>query len=169
MRTILTAFLLLAGALAHAQTPAPTARDGEKSYERIDDPDAARMDALRALIDSIKDKAAHSSQNIPFTEFFVNDATIQQELLTQFTENHAAALKAAQKSSGNMHNPQVLPLRALFEEALLNTPTVRLIDARLHAVGYTVSGVSHEKFMLDKSTAPVKFRAIVWLEIKPTE
>jgi hypothetical protein len=174
MNAILTPMVLLAVFTTHAKAEGGwdvSKRADGATYIHIkrsdNDLDARSLNQLLEFIDSLKGKEIASLQHITFTEFFLDDANLQKELLAQFSEGHPKLLKAARESAGNMHNPKVLPLRAVFSESLLKTPTVRKIDQRLLAVGYQISGVSHEKFSLEKGTEPIRFRSFVWLTIKP--
>ncbi|MEZ5300495.1 MAG: hypothetical protein R3F11_07520 [Verrucomicrobiales bacterium] len=93
---------------------------------------------------------------------------IQAELKAQFEADYPDLLAAALKSSGNMHNPKVLPLRAKFPECFLKTPSVKKINKVLAAHGCAITGISFEKFYIDKADpkAPA-FHAFLWLKVGP--
>ena len=78
-------------------------------------------------------------------------------------------LEDALSSSGNMHNPKVTPLRKVFSECLLATPSLQKVDKIFRKHGYTISSVSHEKFRIDKALKTPVFKAITWLKITKTE
>lgn len=100
---------------------------------------------------------------------FSTDELIQRELMEAFRSSYPKLLEDALKSSGNMHNPKVLPLRAKFSECLLKTPTLVKLQALLLTHGHTLTGASLEKFEINKETTPPSFRAYVWLQLEPTK
>ena len=128
---------------------------------------APSLGNLLKLIGNLDEEDRKSLDQISFMHFFQKDATVQKELLGQFKKDHPDLLRAALASGGNLHNPKVRPLRAVFPEALLETPTVKKIDRALGAVGYKIAEVSFEKFSIDKTKDPVTFFSFVMLKIKP--
>lgn len=76
-------------------------------------------------------------------------------------------LEVALASTGNMHNPKVIPLSQKFSETILKAPTIQTIDEKLRTLGFTLKDVDAEKFSLVKKTDPVTFFGFVWLEIEP--
>lgn len=97
---------------------------------------------------------------------FNEDTTVQTELLKEFRKRYPKLLAEALRSSGNMHNPKVLPLRAKFSECLLNTPTIATVNGMLRPKGYSVSKATLEKFEVNKGKDSPTFHAIVWLHIE---
>lgn len=102
-------------------------------------------------------------KHVSFFTYFLNDPIIQAELQKEYQSKHPALLADALKSSGNLHNPKVAPLRSKFSECLLQTPTVVKINELLSASGYTVKKAEHEKFFINKEKEVPKFYAVVWL------
>jgi hypothetical protein len=123
------------------------------------------LDELLATVDSLKNKTELPLRHISFTAFFRGDTTVQTELLRQFEVDYPELLRNALASSGNMHNPRILPLRDKFSDALLKTPTLIKIERRMNSIGYTISSVSHEKFSISKSSDPCIFHALVTLTL----
>ena len=106
-------------------------------------------------------------KHITYWKYFNDDPTVQAELLNEFRSRFPDLLADAFKSSGNMHNPKVLPLRSKFSECLLTTPTLAQINVALLAQGYTVKCISFEKFEIDKEKETTPFHAISWLIVEP--
>jgi len=123
---------------------------------------------IKELVDSfaLSDKIV-AVTNVTFWTYFNNDPTIQAELLSEFKSQHPDILTEAFKSSGNMHNPKVLPLRSKFSECLLRTPTLTKIKEALVAHGYAVKRVEFEKFEIDKEKKETPFHAVIWLILEP--
>jgi len=123
-------------------------------------------------IESLVKILATRNKNIPlesatFSSYFNNDPTIQGELLKELRSNYTKLLADALKSSGNIHNPKVLPLRSKFSECLLKTPTLSKINKVLFVHGFSVTRVEFEKFWIDKEQQTQTFHAIIWITIEP--
>lgn len=108
-------------------------------------------------------------KHITFWTYFNNDPIIQGQLLSEFQSQYPAVLADAFKSSGNMHNPKVLPLHSKFSECLLKTPTLTKINEAFIAHGYSVKKISFEKFWIDKKNKAAPFHAVIWLILGPHE
>jgi hypothetical protein len=91
-------------------------------------------------------------KHITYSKYFNDDPTVQAELLNEFRSRFPELLADAFKSSGNMHNPKVLPLRLKFSECLVMTPTLAKINETLLAQGYSVKRIEFEKFWIDKKS-----------------
>jgi hypothetical protein len=115
---------------------------------------------------ALRDKSV-PLKHITYWKHFNDDPTVQAELLNEFRSRFPQLLADAFKSSGNMHNPKVLPLRSKFSECLLTTPTLAQINVALLAQGYTVKRISFEKFEIDKEKKTTPFHAISWLIVEP--
>jgi hypothetical protein len=68
-----------------------------------------------------------------------------------------------------MHNPKVLPLRGVFAECLMKTPTVARMNEVLSERGFRVSGIDFEKFEIDKEKEGPRFFSFVWLQVEKIE
>ena len=102
-------------------------------------------------------------KQISFIDYFVNDPKIQKELMKEFRTSYPELLSDALKSSGNIHNPKVFPLRAKFSECLLKTPTVVKMNELLSATGYIITKAECEKFEVNKEKEVPSFTCYVWL------
>jgi hypothetical protein len=124
-------------------------------------------------IEGLAEILASRDQSIPlkhitFWTYFHNDPVVQGELLAEFKSRYPRILAEAFRSSGNMHNPKVLPLRAKFSECLLATPTLTKINEVFQRHGYTISRISYEKFWINKDSESTPFNAIIWLIPEPS-
>lgn len=163
-----TAALFAIGVLSAQDRGKLNEREGSASVIFERDPandQPPNLDGLAKLL-AARDKTK-SPQHIAFWGYFENDPTIQSELLKEYQTRYPKLLAGALKSSGNLHNPKVLPLASKFSECLLKTPTIAKIDAILLPDGYHVARAGFEKFWMDTKTKVPKFHAIVWLELEP--
>jgi hypothetical protein len=103
-----------------------------------------------------------------FWSYFNNDPIIQAELLSELKNRYPDVLKAAFNSSGNLHNPKVIPLRDKLSECIMATPTLRKINELFAQHGYRVKNISHEKLWINKGNEKTPFHAIMWLILEPT-
>ncbi|SHJ12192.1 hypothetical protein SAMN02745181_1233 [Rubritalea squalenifaciens DSM 18772] len=109
-------------------------------------------------------------KKISFMSYYIRFDTISDEVALQFQKDYPKLWKEAQNSSGNMHNPKILPLANKFSEVLLKTATVQRLNKMASDSGYTISGAEYEKFHFEKEDGKQKVFAIIWLTItKQTE
>jgi len=156
MKTLqITITLLLSFGILSAQ--------GEKTITENED-----APSIKELVDKFasRDKSV-PVKNVTFWTYFNNDPTIQAELLSEFKSRYLDILTEAFKSSGNKHNPKVLPLRSKFAECLLKTPTLAKLNEAFVAHGYFVKHVEFEKFGIDKKKKATPFHAFIWLILEP--
>ncbi len=102
-------------------------------------------------------------KQISFHTYFLNDPKIQEELMREFQKSYPELLTDSLKSSGNIHNPKVFPLRAKFSECLLKTPTVAKMNELFSATGYIIAKAECEKFEVNKEKQVPAFECYVWL------
>lgn len=107
-------------------------------------------------------------KHVTFWTYFNNDPKVQGEVMAEFKSRYPDVLAEAFKSSGNMHNPKVLPLRSKFEECLLATPTITKINEVFLTHGYSVTQISFEKLSTNKENKAKPFSAIIWLMLEPS-
>ena len=155
----------------------PTARGEWKLKEHegqeilLHEWDAKRADT--PTIEGLAEILSSRDQSIPlkhvtFWSFFNDDPKVQGEILAEFKSRFPEILTEAFKSSGNMHNPKILPLRSKFSECLLATPTLTKINEVFLTHGYSVKQISFEKFWISKENKAKPFNAIVWLILEPS-
>jgi len=123
---------------------------------------------LNEAILNFEKKAPDASlKHVWMALYFDSDSKSQSEVKVYLEKHYPKLLSAALKSSGNLHNPKVTPLREPYEEAILSTSFVASLNEALSHVGYKVSGASSEKFFIDSRAH--KFSAAVWLYTAKTE
>lgn len=105
-------------------------------------------------------------RRLGFFQYFLQADQLAAEVVAGFKSSHPALWESAIKSSGNMHNPKVTPLRVKFSGVLLKTPTLKKLDHIARDSGYTIAGASHGKFHLIKKDQSVRVYAGVWLDLK---
>lgn len=159
---LLLALLLSTAGLAPAEKDAPPGERPAQSGRALHE--LSSLDLFLRKLGSPSELA--EKKCISLIEFLSSDTTLQAELLRQFEKDHPRFLKEALASAGNLHNPKVQRLRGVFSETLLKTPTIGKMEERFNKMGLTIGEVEFEKFHLEKSANPVKFRAFVWLILK---
>ncbi|MGB0993788.1 MAG: hypothetical protein ACPG32_15130 [Akkermansiaceae bacterium] len=107
-----------------------------------------------------------NGKSLSFRKYYFESNKISDEIALQFQKDYPVLWKKANDSSGNMHNPRILPLRARFTEVLLKTPTLKKLDKLARKSGYTVFGAQHEKFHFMKRDGRMKVYAVIWLKLK---
>lgn len=139
--------------------------DTEHAYlgYRLDEPDKKppSTDGLAEILAT--HKKDFPLKQISFFTYFLNDPKIQEELLKELQSSYPELLADALKSSGNLHNPKIAPLKAKFSECLLKTPTVVRINEQLSITGFFVKKAEYEKFYINKEKEIPTFYAVVWL------
>ena len=119
---------------------------------------------LEDLMTSVKEQVIKDPEggSIFFSSFFHHNTNLHKELAAQFEKDHPKLWKDALGSSGNLHNPKVIPLRAKFPETLRKTPTLIKIEKELNQRGYTLGKVTFEKFGFIKEDSGIKFYSIIY-------
>lgn len=107
-----------------------------------------------------------SGETVSFMQYYLQSDKLSAEVEEQFKANYPDLWKVAIQSSGNTHNPKVIPLRPKFTEMLLNTHTLKDIDKVARIAGYTIVGAEHEKFHIQKTETGIKVFAATWLKLK---
>ena len=127
-------------------------------------PDLKGLEAALADYDRSK-----PLRHVCFWDYFNHDPALQRELMQQFETHYPGLLKDALESSGNKHNPKVIPLGRKLNECLLQTATVKELDAIFRSHGHAITRISHEKFSIFRNEDSPQFSAIVWLILEPNE
>jgi hypothetical protein len=96
----------------------------------------------------------------------IQSETLQTDIHQYFQLNFPNEYNAAIKSSGNMHNPAIHPLRKLFKKALLSSRYFVNLNKKIVNSGYTIVEISYEKFRLVKSNGVVFFDAYTWVSVE---
>jgi hypothetical protein len=73
----------------------------------------------------------------------------------------------AEKSSGNMHNPKLFPLREHLREAFMSTNLAKVLSQDLAKHGWGISKVGSEKFTYEKRGEGRMFGGIIYLHMEP--
>ena len=165
---ISTLAILSCGIISAKEGWSLTERDGSAYIGYDTEPESEAAPS----VDGLAEILATRNKDIPikhayFGAYFLEDSRVQDELLKEFKTSYPVLLANALKSSGNMHNPEVHPLRLKFSECLLKTPTLSKINEVLITQGYSVTGIQSEKFSINKEQQTPRFHAIIWLMIEP--
>jgi hypothetical protein len=133
----------------------------------VEPKDEITLEDLLKTVDKLKDPT--EPRSVKLTDYLAKNATIHKELQDQFRKDYPKLLKDALASSGNLHNPKMIPLRGVFAECLLKTPTVQKVAEKLKGMGLMLDGVVFEKFFYWEPSAGEGKRigSIAWLKVKP--
>ncbi|KZN39861.1 hypothetical protein [Pseudoalteromonas luteoviolacea] len=72
------------------------------------------------------------------------------EVVKYYEDHIPSELEVALKSSGNLHNPALSPLKEQFKNAIRSTSEYRLIDKTLKQHKYEIKSIWFEKFTFRK-------------------
>ncbi len=127
----------------------------------------ASADALRAALVEYAARADIRRLDAMVAHRLVDDRAFQRELAAALRRSAPRELTAALESSGNMHNPRVVPLRAHVEQSILETPTLQALEAVLstHGLGFARAGI--EKFVVTGPPEEPLFSFMLFLRIHP--
>ncbi|MDK1287995.1 hypothetical protein [Pseudoalteromonas umbrosa] len=89
------------------------------------------------------------------------------EVVKYYEEHIPYELEVAFKSSGNLHNPALSPLKEHFKNAIRSTSKYRLIDKTLKQYKYEIKSIWFEKFTFRRGElyADINFE-ILYLDSK---
>lgn len=108
-----------------------------------------------------------SGEKISFMTYFLTTELLAEEVKQQFKKDYPVLWESAVSSSGNSHNPKVIPLKSKFSEALKKTAAFKKIEKSVNEKGFKIDKISHEKFSLNKTDHKVKVFAVVWVSLVP--
>ncbi len=118
-------------------------------------------DALAALKQSGRADHLHSI----ILHGLVRNPAFQKELRAELNRLAPEQLVEAERSSGNMHNPKLVPLNKVLDEVVLAVPMIRDFDSELASVGLRVEGASHEKLFFWRREGATDISFMLWLSI----
>ena len=94
-----------------------------------------------------------------------NSEAFQNEIKAHVQKNYPELLKDALASSGNLHEPKVVPLIYTFQDAFLKTRLMKDVVTQVDELGYNVARVTYEKIHLVNDDGVVLFNASVLMRI----
>jgi len=118
-------------------------------------------DALTALEQSGRADHLHSI----ILHGLVRNPTFQKELRAELNRLAPEQLAEAERSSGNMHNPKLVPLNKILDEVVLAMPMIQGFDSELASVGLRIDGASHEKLFFWRREGGTDISFMLWLGI----
>ncbi len=96
----------------------------------------------------------------------VIEPDFQAELIETLETHAPEEFAEARASAGNINNPAMEPLRAVFNDVVLEMPMLRRLDAELRDAGRTIHRVSHEKLWLFERDGELFVMAMLWLSVE---
>ena len=90
----------------------------------------------------------------------------QQEMIEALETHAPQEFAEARSSSGNINNPAMDALRAVFNDVVLEMPTVQRLDEELRGAGRTISHASHEKLWLRERDGELIIMVMLWLSVE---
>lgn len=118
-------------------------------------------DALIALEQSGHAEHLHSI----ILHGLVRNPAFQKELREALNRSAAKQLAEAEGSSGNMHNPKLVPLNKVLDEVVLGMPIIQGFNSELASFGLRIDGASHEKLFLWRHEDRTDISFTLWLGI----
>lgn len=118
-------------------------------------------DALTTLKESGQAEHLHSI----ILHGLVRNPVFQEELRAELNRLAPEQLAEAESSSGNMHNPKLVPLNKILDEVVLAMPMIRSFDSELASVGLRIEGASHEKLFFWSREGGTDISFMLWLSI----
>jgi len=96
----------------------------------------------------------------------IKSDTLQVDIHEYFKTNYSNEYQTALKSTGNMYNPAIQPLRKLFKQALLSSRYFESLKNKIRSAGYILTDITYEKFRLIKHNGVVSFDAYTWVSVE---
>lgn len=171
LRIVLFAIVVCGGlAFAGWETkvvPQSTGVEGDR-YVMIYQSDADRgAKSIAGSIEALASAGHLSSLQTLTIHELVEDATFQREVFEQMERIAPAALQAARRSAGNMHNSKMIALHACFSQAVMATPTVTALNEALGKHRMKIVRPSFEKLELHRKDQTETFGCFLWLTTAP--
>ena len=133
----------------------PVDQEGLKSFD----------DALAALKQSGSADHLHSI----ILHALVRNPTFQNELRAELNRLAPEQLAEAERSSGNMHNPNLVPLNKILDEVVLAMPIIQGFGNELAFEGLRIEGASHEKLFFWQQENATDISFMLWLGVTGSE
>ena len=95
----------------------------------------------------------------------INDNRIHSEITAYYESYLTKQFNSALNSTGNLHNPKLVPLSNSFNIAIKSTSLYRYIENILLENNYKIQKIEHEKFSILKNNEEPKYHADVWLHV----
>jgi hypothetical protein len=122
-------------------------------------------EALAALKQSGNAEHLHSI----ILHALVRDPAFQNELRSELNRLAPEQLAEAERSSGNMHNPNLVPLNKILDEVVLAMPTIQGFGSELASEGLRIDGASHEKLFFWQQENATDISFMLWLGVTGSE
>ncbi len=97
----------------------------------------------------------------------VLEPEFQAELIEALETHAPQEFAEARASAGNINNPAMRPLGAVFNDVVFEMPMVQRLDAELRGAGRTIHRISHEKLWLFERDGELIVMAMLWLSVEP--
>ena len=140
-----------------------------RAWIRFSEDSEPEFETLAEALAELKrhDQIQHLN-GLNLTEIF-ETPEFQEEILAVMKRIDPDVLSEAEASAGNLHNPKMVALRPVFEQAVLETEIAKKIAAELKPLGFTITEVSYEKLFFSDADddGARKLNAFVWLVIRP--
>lgn len=98
----------------------------------------------------------------------LSDDEFQKDLKEQLVQLAPDAMRAAEHSAGNMHNPKMIALHRHFAAAVLGTKLISSVNTALARHRLEITRVSHEKLSLIDHSGQRRFMCILSLSVGST-
>lgn len=106
--------------------------------------------------------------SIDITVLMAVDKELDKEIKALLQHGWPDELKAAQRSTGNMHNPALRPIYKPFLQCLLQTSLMKEIEGALNQHGLKLEPVFIEKFSFVDRDGFRPFWGFAYLQVEPS-
>ena len=99
----------------------------------------------------------------------VRNPAFQNELRAELNRLAPEQLAEAERSSGNMHNPKLVPLNQILDDVVLAMPMIQGFGNELASKELRIEGASHEKLFFWRRGDTTDISFMLWLGITGSE
>lgn len=177
MKYILLSLFLLSGSLANAGwkvyfIPESTHSGviyAEKVTMTYSDDLAQGFEKFSEGLESIHKKGKLDKLGFIRPGSLTDDQVFQNEMIAAFKDLAPNEWREAEKSSGNMHNPKMFPLKKYLSAAFLRTTLAKGLARNLEQYGLRISEFGQEKLQYEKEGGQRVIRGIFHIGIVPKQ
>jgi hypothetical protein len=174
MRYFLTFSLLLVSTVAFADwevsvNPEDSSWLPGKAFIKFLPDDREGLDSFGDALVALKQSGSADHLHSIILHALVSNPTFQNELRAELNRLAPDQLAEAEKSSGNMHNPKLVPLNEVLDEVVLAMPMIQGFGSELAPEGLRIEGASHEKLFVWQQGNATEISFALWLGVTDSE
>jgi len=121
-------------------------------------------------LDQILDEIPKSSSSISISFYCCLESGVfeklNRDLVRYYKENMPNEFEKALSSSGNLHNPKLIPLNRNLIKAFRSSRFFKEMELELSKRSYSIVRIDPEKFMMFSTKEPYRFHFGMWLRVE---